>query len=76
MAIYIYGGKILWIESGKIFCEAHNFVPWWNFDKRYVACEAWDAVDADCGIARVNRATHARAFGIYSRGHFVSFHLQ
>jgi hypothetical protein len=24
MAIF---GKILWIGSGKIFCEAHNFVP-------------------------------------------------
>jgi hypothetical protein len=56
--------KILWIESGKIFCEAHNFVPWWNFDKRYVACKAWDAGDADCGIARVNRATRARYWHI------------
>jgi hypothetical protein len=40
----------------KIFCNAHNFVPYWNLDKQTFATKAWDAVDADCGIARVNRA--------------------
>ena len=71
----IFGEKILWIESGKIFCEAHDFVPWWNFDKRYVARKAWGAGDADRGIARVNRATHARAIGTYLRRLFISDHL-
>ena len=70
MAICIFGGEILWIESEKIFCEAHNFVPWWNFDKRYVACKAWDAGDADCGIARVNRATRALLAHTYSANLF------
>jgi hypothetical protein len=32
-------------------------------DKLNFASKAWDAVDADRGIARVNRATRARAFG-------------
>ena len=72
--IYIRG-KILWIESGKIFCEAHNFVQWWNFDERFVACRAWGAGDADRGIARVNRATRARAIGTYLRRLFISDHL-
>ena len=28
-------------------------------------CKWWGAVDADRGVARVNRATHARAIGEY-----------
>jgi hypothetical protein len=59
----------------KIFCEAHNFVPWWNFDKRVFAWKAWDAGDADRGIARVNRAPRARAIGTYLLGHFLVLHL-
>jgi hypothetical protein len=31
----------------------------------FFASKAWDSVDADRGIARVNRATHARAIGTY-----------
>jgi hypothetical protein len=56
----------------KIFYKAHNFVPWWNFDKRFVASKAWDAEDVDRGIARVNRATHARAICTYLRCHFLA----
>jgi hypothetical protein len=73
--IWPYLEPILWIESGKIFCEAHNFVSWWNFDERLVAFKAWDAGDADRGIARVNRATRARAIGAYLRRQFISDHL-
>ena len=32
-------------------------------------------VDADCGIARVNRATRARAIGTYLRGQYYFFYL-
>jgi hypothetical protein len=62
-------------RPAKIFGEAHNFVPGWNFDKQIFAFKAWDAVDADCGIARVNRATHARAIGTYLRYQFISVYL-
>jgi hypothetical protein len=45
------------------------------FDKRIFASKAWDAVDADRGIARVNRATRARAFGTCLRAQFGTRHL-
>jgi hypothetical protein len=35
----------------------------------------WDAADADRGVARVNRATRARAIGAYLRGQFLVDHL-
>jgi hypothetical protein len=49
------------IGPAKIFCEAHNFVPRWNFDKPFVACKTWNAADADRGIARVIRVPRGRA---------------
>ena len=73
--IWPYQRKILRNGSGKIFCEAHNFVSSWNFDERLVAFKAWDAGDADRGIARVNRATRARAIGTCLRSHFGSVYL-
>jgi hypothetical protein len=63
------------IRPAKIFWEAHNFVPGWNFDKRYLTVKAWELGDADRGIARVNRATRARAIGTYLLGQFISDHL-
>jgi len=39
------------------------------------ALKAWDAGDADRGIARVNRATRARAIGTYFCVHFLAHHL-
>ena len=62
-------------RPAKIFCDAHNFVPRWNFDKRFVACKTWNAEDADRGIVRVNRVTRGRAIGTYLRTHFGSVHL-
>jgi hypothetical protein len=49
MAIFRQKSKVIW--PAKIFCEAHNFVPCWNFDKQFVAIKEWDTVDADRGIA-------------------------
>ena len=43
-----------------------------NFDKPFLPYKLWDAVDADCGIARVNRATRARAIGTYLRRQFLA----
>jgi hypothetical protein len=34
-----------------------------------------DAVDANRGVARVNRATHVQAIGAYFTVQFVAFHL-
>jgi hypothetical protein len=42
---------------------------------RFFASKAWDAGAADCGIARVNRATRARAIGTYLRYQFISVYL-
>jgi hypothetical protein len=65
MAVFLsnrsIGQKSKVIRPAKIFCEAHNFVPYRDFDKLIFAFKFWDAADADCGIARVNRATRARA---------------
>ena len=41
----------------------------------FFASKAWDAGDADYGVARVNRATRARAIGTYLRSQFISVHL-
>jgi hypothetical protein len=71
----ISGQKSKVIRPAKIFCEAHNFVPRWNFDKRIFAAESWDAADADRGIVRVNRATHAQAIGEYFCVHFSVVYL-
>jgi hypothetical protein len=71
---HIWGNIMYWIW--EISCEAHNFVPRWNLHKVFVAGKAWDAGDADGGIARVCRATHARGIGTYSRAQFISDHLQ
>jgi hypothetical protein len=43
----IFGQKSKVIRPAKIFCEAHNFVPRWNFDELFVAVKAWDAVDTN-----------------------------
>ena len=45
------------------------------FDKLFVACEAWDAGDADRGFARVNRATRPRAIGTYLQRQFLVRYL-
>jgi hypothetical protein len=46
------------------------------FDKRIFASKTWDAVDAERGIARVNRATRTRAIGTSNlRAQFGSVHL-
>jgi hypothetical protein len=74
MAIFGQNSKV--IRPAKIFCQAHNFVPLWNFDKQIFAVKAWGAGDVDRGIARVNRAMRARAIGTYFlnlRGHFFLF---
>ena len=63
--IWPYLEKILGIEYGKIFCVTHNFVPQLDFDKIIFEIKLWDSGDADCGIARVNRATRARTIGTY-----------
>ena len=39
-----------------------------SHDKGIFDPKAWDAVDADCGIARVNRATRARALLAHTYG--------
>jgi hypothetical protein len=68
--IWPYQRKILRNGSGKIFFEAHNFGPWWDFGKLIFAFKTWNAADADCGTAQVNRATRGRAIGTYLRTHF------
>ena len=59
--------KIKSNPAAKIFCATHNFVQCWDFDKQIFACWWWDAADADCGIARVDRARRARVITTSSR---------
>jgi hypothetical protein len=74
--IYIY----IWPYSEKYYeldLEKYSARPitlshaWWNFDELFVASKAWDAGDADCGVARANRVARARAIGAYLRGQFL-----
>ena len=65
-SIWLYLENPILKRPAKIFCEAHNFGLWWNFDKWIFVCKTWDAADADCSIARVNRTTRGRAIGTYS----------
>jgi hypothetical protein len=58
-------------RPAKIFCEAHNFVPRRNFDKRFVVGKAWDAEAEDRGIAPVNRTTRALLAHTYGINLFI-----
>jgi hypothetical protein len=56
MAIF---GKALWIESGKYSARPITLSHDGILMNGFFATKAWDAGDADRGIARVNIATRA-----------------